>query len=73
MEGSIKRGQVQQNIRDIIAKKRYTVVEIAAGAGISERHLRRFLAGDTDMTLAKLDRVAAALGFTLVGLIQWRK
>ena len=64
--------QFCENIESVRTEKRISLTHLAKDAGITDRHLRRIINCEQDTTMRKADRIADALGFTLVGLINWR-
>ena len=63
---------LRTNIPKIAENQRHTLKSVAEGAGVTYRTLRYFLDGERDMTILVADKIATFLGYTLVGLIQWR-
>ena len=59
------------NVKAIKRIKRLTLDELSEMSGVSKRQLGYIMAGK-DTTLITADNIASALGYTLVGLIQWR-
>ena len=65
--------RIRQNIRGIAKLKRIGMYELASDAGCHYDTINKFLKRDTkSIAVDKLERIADALGFTVVGLIQWR-
>ncbi len=64
--------QFRENIETVRCDKRIMLKSLSEQADITTRQLRRFIDGEQDITMMKADKIAAALGFTLVGLINWR-
>ena len=64
--------RIRRSIRGVAKMKRIPLAEVCRDAGIHYDTLRKFLNGTADMTVTKVERVADALGFTVVGLIQWK-
>ena len=65
--------QFRENIESVRCKNRIMLKSLSEQADITTRQLRRFIDGEQDITMMKADKIAAALGFTLVGLINWRE
>ena len=63
--------KLRTSIRGVAESKRIPLVEVCQDAGIHYDTLRKFLNGTSDMTVSRVEAVAAALGFTVVGLINW--
>ena len=65
-------GQFMNNARYIMEEKRVRHWEMVESTGISDRSLRYYMSGQRDISMLNADKIAAALGYTLTGLIQWR-
>ena len=63
--------KIRKSIRGVAAMKRIPLSEVCRDAGIHYDTLRKFLNGTSDMTITKVERLADALGFTVIGLIRW--
>ena len=59
------------NVKAIKKIKRLTHDELSEMSGVSRRQVGAVIAG-SETTLTTADNIANALGYTLVGLIQWR-
>ena len=64
--------RLRVNIETVMDSKRVQKTELADNAGIHYDTLRKFLNGSSDMTMMKIERIADALGMTVVGLINYR-
>ena len=64
--------RIRRSIRGVAEGKRIPLAEVCRDAGIHYDTLRKFLNGTSDMTIDKIERIAWALGFTVVGLIHWK-
>jgi plasmid maintenance system antidote protein VapI len=64
--------QFRENIETVRTNKRIFLKSLAVDADITTRQLRRFIDGEQDITMMRADKIAAALGYTLSGLMQWR-
>jgi transcriptional regulator with XRE-family HTH domain len=58
------------NIRMAKALQRLTIRELAENAGMSASSLSRISAGETDINLSQLDRIASALGVDPKSLLE---
>lgn len=56
---------ISASLRAAIAARGVTAYRLAKSAGIHERNIRRWLNGESDLTLASVDRLAVALGLRL--------
>ena len=56
-------------VRVVRERRGYTVEGLASHAGIGEDALRRMESGSEDFSVRVLERVAGALGLSIVGLI----
>ena len=64
--------KLRVNIRAIAKAKRIGTYELADEAGMHYDTLNKFLQGKTKSAPRNLERIADALGFTVVGLINYR-
>ncbi len=62
--------EVGMRIKAIRAKKRLSQAAVAAGAGISREHLARLEAGRYDPSVGTLEKIAKALGVSLLTLLR---
>ena len=61
-----------ENVQLVIAEKRLLQKEVCMEAGISVKTLYLYTMG-ASIPMDKADSIAHALGYTLVGLINWRQ
>lgn len=59
------RRRVAENIREHATRRGLSLNKLADFAGVSQRQLYSFLAGDNDVTLEWVQKVAEALGVDL--------
>lgn len=72
MNGNVT-DRLRHAIPTIAKQKRIGLGELASEAGIHYDSINKFLKGKTtDMKIGNLERIADALGYTVVGLIQWK-
>ena len=69
---SITPGQFGFNVAAQKKKQRLTLKELEDMSGVSQRQIV-YIMGGRDTTLINADKIAGALGFTLVGLINWKE
>jgi transcriptional regulator with XRE-family HTH domain len=60
---------IGERIRDLREARRKTPMELAYESKVSEATIRRYEAGDLPDAVAKLERIAAALGVPLSSLV----
>ena len=64
--------KIRTSIRGVAKMKRIPLAEVCRDAGIHYDTLRKYLNGSADMTVTKVERIADALDFTFVGLVNWK-
>jgi hypothetical protein len=72
LDSDIVVGQFMTNVKAVMDDKRVRHWEMVQTTGISDRSLRYYMRGEQNISMKNADKIAAALGYTLTGLINWR-
>lgn len=61
--------ELADNVRSALHASGVTIITLADATGIAERTLNRRLQGNSDWTTGEVERIANALGVTVVSLV----